>query len=87
MRAPAVYGVLQRMTQGEDCASEVVFPTFVEACSQGGALVTLTALIHTAIASACSAADEAERPALEGRIKMWYSEAFAERLVREVASA
>ncbi len=86
MHAPVVYGVLHRVMQCEDCASEVLLHTFVKVCTRNGAQVTLAVLLRSAFASACAAADAVERPALEGRIKAWYSEALADRPRQMIAN-
>ena len=78
--ASALYGVLLRVVQCEECASDVMVHTFMKTFSEGGAKPTLARLLRTGLATACVTADENGNRTVQDRIRAWYLEAQAQRI-------
>lgn len=77
--APAVYGVLLRVVQCGECASDVMIHTFVDVCTEGNPKPTLAQLLRASFALACGALDNESNRAVQARIRAWYLEAHTLR--------
>ncbi len=73
--APAVYGVLMRVLECEECSSNALEHVFVKLFSSGGESPRLHQLIQCAFVRCCDGSGEDGREAMKGRITAWSTEA------------